>query len=445
MAENIRNGNLIHADPSKSFFIDMLTRDISLDECILDLADNSIHSLIRRANLDVMKILLGKSLSRRNTTYELTITFTAKDFRIEDTCGGISIDDARNEVFLFGTSRKETKYTGLGVYGIGMKRAFFKLGRNIAVESRTDREEFKVDIDVEQWQKEPKWEFEFTYARRTPKSRKIAGTVITVTHLNPSVGKYFEQAPFQNELIRKLSSTYALFLKTGLTIKLNGTSIKPRLPQLLESQDLKPVRRLFKQDGVDVLIVAGITPKHDRDPHGWYVFCNGRMVLEAEKTELTGWGENKFPQFHSKYNHFLGMVYFRSTDLRLLPWTTTKDGVEKESPVYQSALGQMRVLAKPITDFLNTMYPGDVPLEDRPAFELLENARMVSVASLAKDKNSTFLAKTSPVKPHDDVHISYVKPLREVNKVRDALRDRHLSNKGVGEKTFEYFVRKECS
>ena len=29
------------ADPTKDFFIDMITRDIGLDECIFDLLDNN--------------------------------------------------------------------------------------------------------------------------------------------------------------------------------------------------------------------------------------------------------------------------------------------------------------------------------------------------------------------------------------------------------------------
>jgi hypothetical protein len=35
MPETTHNGNTIYATPSKAFFIEMLTRDISLEECIL--------------------------------------------------------------------------------------------------------------------------------------------------------------------------------------------------------------------------------------------------------------------------------------------------------------------------------------------------------------------------------------------------------------------------
>src|SRR6266545_4549677 len=140
---------VIHADPSKSFFIDMLTRDISLAECVLDLVDNSLHSLIRDTDLDVMQVLLGKKVARKPSDAKISIRFDSSEFRIEDTCGGITIEEAANEVFRFGKVKPDRAHTGLGVYGIGMKRAVFKLGRMIAVESSTDQEEFLVEIDVD--------------------------------------------------------------------------------------------------------------------------------------------------------------------------------------------------------------------------------------------------------------------------------------------------------
>ncbi|MFZ0909349.1 MAG: ATP-binding protein, partial [Candidatus Acidiferrales bacterium] len=241
------NENKIKADPSKAFFIEMLIRDISLDECILDLTDNSVHNLIRESNLDVMQTLLGKSPAAKRLDANIAIATSAKEFRIEDTCGGITIDDAREDVFLFGKSKRETAHTGLGVYGIGMKRAFFKLGRNITVESRTDTEEFRVDIDVDEWESRPDdWSLSFAYARKRDKNGRQPGTTITVRDLNTSVKTYFDNISFQNELTRRLASTYALFLKAGLTLSINGNIVKPRLPELLTSGDLKPVRNLFR-------------------------------------------------------------------------------------------------------------------------------------------------------------------------------------------------------
>ena len=161
MAKNGTDPNIITADPSKEFFIDMLTRDISLGECVLDLTDNSVHSLLRQIDLDVMRILEGKQATSEEIEATVEITFTPTKFTITDTCGGISIDDAREIVFRLGNPNPDKKYAGLGVYGIGMKRAAFKIGKLIKVESRTDTEEFGVTIDVEKWKKETSWDLEF--------------------------------------------------------------------------------------------------------------------------------------------------------------------------------------------------------------------------------------------------------------------------------------------
>ena len=39
--------DLINAEPTKSFFVDMITRDISLEQAVLDLVDNSVDGAMR--------------------------------------------------------------------------------------------------------------------------------------------------------------------------------------------------------------------------------------------------------------------------------------------------------------------------------------------------------------------------------------------------------------
>src|SRR5262245_49009451 len=135
------------ADPSKAFFIDMLTRDLTLSDCILDLIDNSVHTLIAETDLDVSEHLItGTAAKKIKATIE--IVFSPSKFSIKDDCGGISIADAENRVFLLGNPVREKENSGLGVFGIGMKRAVFKLGRQIAISSHTKEEEFKIDINV---------------------------------------------------------------------------------------------------------------------------------------------------------------------------------------------------------------------------------------------------------------------------------------------------------
>ena len=131
----------------------MLTRDIDLYACILDLVDNSIHSLVRRYDIDVMGYLKGMTVKRPPRAANISIRFSGTSFSITDTCGGITVQEAREQVFRMGYCKGDSKHTGLGIYGIGMKRAFFKLGRQILVESRTKTEAFRISIYVDKWKK----------------------------------------------------------------------------------------------------------------------------------------------------------------------------------------------------------------------------------------------------------------------------------------------------
>ena len=120
------------AHPTKAFFVRMLTRDISAEDCILDLIDNSIDAAWAATHATPKTLEVGRKLAK----YKIQLTINKDHFVVSDNCGGISLDDAANYAFTFGRDSLEgrTDYS-VGVYGIGMKRAIFKLGTNILVRS----------------------------------------------------------------------------------------------------------------------------------------------------------------------------------------------------------------------------------------------------------------------------------------------------------------------
>ncbi len=120
------------ANPTKAFFVRMVTRDISLQDCILDLIDNSVDSAWRRQGSSRPSLDASADLS----PYHIVVTATPTRFDIKDNCGGITLDDAADYAFTFG--RKETdkpERYAIGVYGIGMKRAVFKMGADVMIRS----------------------------------------------------------------------------------------------------------------------------------------------------------------------------------------------------------------------------------------------------------------------------------------------------------------------
>ena len=106
----------------------MITRDLGIIDCILDLVDNALDKAVESQELDVMTILTNGASNKKATKCLISMTLSDQSFRIDDTCGGISIEEAKNKMFLFGDSSLRSAGAGLSVYGIGMKRAFFKLG-----------------------------------------------------------------------------------------------------------------------------------------------------------------------------------------------------------------------------------------------------------------------------------------------------------------------------
>jgi hypothetical protein len=112
---------------------------------------------------------------------------------------------------------------------------------------------------------------------------------------------------------------------------------------------------------VKVIFVATLAPRMQwvQASAGWYVLCNGRVVVSADKTELTGWGEG-FPAFHSKFRGFIGIALFLSDDPFQLPWTTSKRGLNRESIVFQQSRNRMKGVARPVISFLDKMYPSEL-------------------------------------------------------------------------------------
>lgn len=437
-------GQTIDASPTKEFFVDMLTRDLTVTDCILDLIDNAMHQVIENDKLDAMRVLEGRQRSKRVRNRRIDIDFSPTRFRIEDTCGGISATRAKREVFRLGRVGNASKARGLGVYGIGMKRAFFKLGALVLMKSRKSSSTFALQFDVDKWKGTESWDLIFSDPDEMTLDfeKRTSGTIIEITKLNAGTRHEFKKTGFNKRLREKIAKTYALFIESGVHVLLNNESIEANRPHIAKSKNLSVSKMEFMHDDVKLLVIAGLAPEPDKTPHGWYIFCNGRMIVEADKTSLTGWGEG-FPNFHPKLNHFLGFACFSSNDITSLPWTTTKQGVNREAPVYQWALGEMKLIGRPIVNFLAKMYPGDIEAKGVAERTLLAGAKGVSMERLPS--GSHFSAKTGPKRKQNAlVNISYTKSRREVDQVKEVIGGKKPSNIEVGKYTFDYFYERNC-
>jgi len=220
-----------------------------------------------------------------------------------------------------------------------------------------------------------------------------------------------------------------------------------------ESSEVIPAKESFVKaygdDQVRVTLLASLASRDKKgrwstESAGWYALCNGRVVVRANKTDLTGWGEPGTPLFHSKYRGFIGIAFFYSNNPHLLPWTTTKRGLNRESKVYQEAKNIMIGLSRPVLKFLDHMYPSDVKaqLDER---SIAQKVLQIDFNSITEKPIGAFKIKEPVTKAiKTTVKVQYDAEEIDLNRIRKCMRKRSWSASKIGKYTFEHFLKKEC-
>jgi hypothetical protein len=362
---------IIEAFPAKRFFVDMLTRDIELEDAILDLLDNCLDGALRCISSSEEEINEGEKYNN----FFSRISFDENHFSIEDNCGGISGDLATDYAFRLGrpNERKGEKIPTIGIYGIGMKRAIFKMGTSADVLSKTADEQFKVSISPEWISRDDLWELEL---ERENIDLPSTGVKILIDTLRVDVSNVFHKdRGFQEKLITAVSNHYSVILSKGFKVFINDTEVKPNLTTLIVDDKalgeghggITPYFYKGESKGVSIQIAVGfyrdfasedeensiLSGRNTTEKAGWTIICNDRVVLYADKTRLTGWGEAGVPQYHTQFIGIAGVVIFTSDDAEKLPITTTKRGIDGNSDLYLATKDFMREGLKMFTDFTN--------------------------------------------------------------------------------------------
>ncbi len=427
------SSEFIDAMPTKELFVHVLTRDIRLDDAVLDLIDNSIDGAkrLRPGEEDSFDDLWVK------------ITCSADQFIVEDNCGGIDIDTARNYAFRFGRDPKmRSTPNSIGQFGVGMKRALLRFGRLFRIESTSEAEHFNLTIDVEKWLLNPDWHFQFDTIRPREKDEAL-GTKIIVEKLTQDAAARFPTEEFVIGLKNSIRSKQAEYLEHGLGVWVGTERIGAKPFQLLFDEALKPSRKeiLYYKDTehpVRAEFIVGVGASHPMEA-GWYVACNGRIVLSADQSRITGWNtisEEGVPKYHNQFSRFRGYALFDCVDAGKLPWNTMKTGVDPDAAIFQDARREMITLMRPVIDFLNRLdAEKDEPEDERPLTRIVESAQPTAYRVAAAYTPSFNVA--APPKPRGPrmTNILYKRPATEVEELVQALGAR--SAKEAGERTFD--------
>jgi len=462
---NSRNDTAI-AIPTKQFFVSMLTRDISLADAILDLVDNCLDGALRSAN--------GGEVDY--TQFFVNITLAEEYFSIEDNCGGIPREIAKNYAFKMGREPDDDRDLDnetIGMCGVGMKRAIFKMGREAKVRTLHVTDAFEVPItsdwlDNKDWAPLPITDSDAEFRLSEP------GTYIRVDNLYPGVSKHFTNEAFKNELRTSVSEHFTMFLQRGLSVSVNEMPIEPVHVEVLVSEEAQgPAPYVFQKDinGVIVSITVGLntgrglsadddaeTPEFERDRSaataGWTVFCNDRAVIVGDKSRLTGWGDG-IPLYHYQFSIITGIVEFRSKQAEKLPITTTKRALDSSSEIWLQARVKMKEGMRVWINYTNTWknHPRSDQTkhwETAKSMPLRKTVEVVSARQRAVKKGGVIefnpqkqnVIPMPPTKKPSSRRIVFSRPIEEIKTVSKFLFDNYDEKPGtIGDKCFEIVLQ----
>ncbi|MEL6699814.1 MAG: ATP-binding protein [Bacteroidota bacterium] len=456
---------IVYANPTKRFFVKSLTRDIELKDAILDLLDNCIDGIVRTNNL---KTLDGNNIYEG---FQAEIKLTPEGFEIHDNCGGIPKDVAIHEAFRFGRSNHErdSDLETVGVYGIGMKRAVFKLGQHIWVESQHQDERYEVEITPD-WLDEEDEDWRLTLVNQESLGPDKNGTSIIVHDLHEDIKERFEpKREFDNELRKEIGQIFALIIRKGFNVYVNDVEVKAETFDLIDTNDLEneqdgietyKFKSSYNDVEIDIRIgfyrpLASVDEVEEENRlsrsaynAGITVICNDRVVLFRDKSRITGWGMKPVPSFHNQFLPIAGIVMFNSKNSENLPLTTTKRGLDLSAKIYWYTLDYIKDGLKRFTDFTNQWKGKEDEVAQffkgatyKDPIKMIENESTEKWRAVPKGKHNEKRVNPSLPKParrNTKVRITYYREKDEVKLLGDYLfGDPNVNPSEIGTATFE--------
>lgn len=326
--------------PTKKYLVDGITKDITIEDAIFDLIDNSIDAFQGNKNGFIPENYHG---------YKIELILKDDYFSIIDSGTGIDTKILQTNALRFGSHPKHHD-TSIGHFGIGLNRALFKLGKIAVISTSTKNEKSQLTFDSNKFISDDNyWDLPLTTNKLDTSLH--TGTFISIEILNKEVSEKFSSSEWLEGFTLSISQRYALFLSKNLVISINNKDITSTPIKISESSAFKKLTSSFKDNSIEINIQLG---QHSdflfqyeqtadrknqitRKECGWFVYCNGRAIKLFDWSTDTGW----FPKPHSEHNGFVGIAEFVG-DPSKLPWNTSKSNIDLNNETYKKALTVMK-------------------------------------------------------------------------------------------------------
>jgi len=295
---------LVNVEPHKSLMQKIARGGYSPAECLAELIDNSLDSLLEGFDQELIS----------RGVIEVSLPIRRGSITVKDNGLGMSEQDARKCLILGASSKRNA----LGMYGLGLKGAAIALGGKFTVASSpmNGNEEYRVVYDEEDWKETDGWHVPFWKSAKLRVSTH--GTVIEIEKLRRPA--YSE--PEVDHLRKEIGRRYAQFIGDGrIEILINGIKAKAAKPELLEG----PITFKVETEFGEITGWYGFLKRGSQiGAYGFDTYYKKRLITQYDKS---------FSGQHATISRLVGEV-----QLDFVPPQTTKRGWDTSSQEFRTAV-----------------------------------------------------------------------------------------------------------
>lgn len=336
--EAIKSGVIkVNVTPKKRV-LRSIARDIDLTRSVLELIDNSIDAW--KTNNTGIKLVIDIHISKQD--HKLTF---------KDNSGGVPRTSIA-QLFTLGDTGRAAREDSIGEFGVGLKRALFSISKDFTLDAKYSGESgFHCPVNVNKYLADDEWELVCELGTNVPEG----STLIEFTDMNFEVSDKVER-----ELRKAIAETYVDTLTNNGEVFVNSTAVTfnkfnewTKFDE--DHADFSPKHVEMKTDvqgekiGVDIT-VGLMESFHQTGDYGFYIYCNDRLAVRDGKDPQLGFNDTEFSYPHARFARFRCEVRINGRR-DLMPWNSTKSGLNYDHEVMRVILPGLKKLASPYLKF----------------------------------------------------------------------------------------------